>query len=85
MEFRQNMLAELVYYGYPKIYVVHVLKDMDTDHDKEAIKNQFAFLYKKYVEKYEGHELKFHLKRRLSEDGFNYEDIKEVMDDFFGE
>lgn len=85
LEFRQNMLAELVYYGYPKIYVVHVLKDMDTDHDKEAIKNQFEFLYKKYVRKYEGHELKFHLKRRLSEDGFNYGDIKEVMDDFFGE
>ena len=85
LEFRQNMIAELVYYGYPKIYVVHVLEDMDTNHDKEAIKNQFEFLYKKYARKYEGYELKFRLKRRLSEDGFNYGNIKEVMDDFFGE
>ena len=46
---------------------------------------KFEFLYKKYARKYEGYELKFRLKRRLSEDGFNYGNIKEVMDDFFGE
>lgn len=83
--FRQNIINELIYNGYPKVYVTEVLKDMDTDQDKEAIENELAYLYKKYQTKYSGYELSFRIKRRLSEEGFLYSDIKEAMQKFLKE
>ena len=53
--------------------------------DKEAIENELAYLYKKYQTKYSGYELSFRIKRRLSEEGFLYSDIKEAMQKFLEE
>ena len=75
---KNKLMNDLINLGYSKEMISNILEDIKDDDNKVLLKN-YNKIYNRLSKKYDGKELEYQLMNRLLKEGFNYDDIKEII------
>ena len=75
---KQKIINYFINLGHNKEDIIEILEKNNTN-DTEIIKKEYDKLYNKYKTKYEGEKLKYTIKQKLYQKGFNIEEINEII------
>lgn len=76
-----KMISYFIGLGYSSEMINNVLDNSKVDNDNGILNKTYQKLYNKLSKKYSGKELEFQLTNRLLKEGFNYDDIKNIIND----
>jgi len=64
--------------GYDKTDILYIIEENKPENN-DIIKKEYEKLYKKLSQKYEGEKLKFNIKQKLYQKGFNMDEINKII------
>lgn len=70
---------DMVNLGYSKELIDSVLNNVNGSDDSKILIKNYQKLYAKLVKKYDGKELEYQLINRLIKDGFDYDEVKDLV------
>ena len=85
---KQHVFQALLAQGYDYDVAKEALNDVKKDKPKEEktkLLNDFKKIQKRYANKYEGYQLKQKIYTALSNKGYKHSEIKEVLENYYGE
>lgn len=74
----EKITYDLVNLGYPKEMILNALENYHYS-DSGLLEKEYIKLMNKLANKYEGKELMMHVKKKLAQKGFSYDDINELI------
>ncbi len=75
---KEKLIYDLVNQGYNRSDINNILDEVNIS-DDNALKKTYDILLNKLTKKYSGKELELHLLTKLMNNGFKYNDIKNIM------
>ncbi len=78
--FKQKLITELINKGHYKDLITELIDNYEFKNSREALVKEYNKIKNKLVTKYEGYELRFHLKAKLFNKGFTSEEIESIID-----
>lgn len=78
---KMKIINDLVIKGYYRDLIVDVIENYEFKNNPEAIMADYKKILKRLENKYEGYELRFHLKAKLMSKGYTSAEIEQVLEE----
>ncbi len=76
---KEKLLNDLNNLGYNKGDILEIVNSIDLKDDNNILEKNYNMIYNKLSKKYKGKELELQIINKMMQKGFNYKEIKKVM------